>query len=105
MNKDTKPVKAFRPIFRRNDTFVAVKRIRLSADAFIEPGTIIETNDYSRLQKLRWYRARWIGKADSAWAKQMLEVFKAKKESKKPAQRKNHQKPKQTNQQSPATPR
>lgn len=59
--------------FRRSGDFIAVRRIRLSAEVALEPGTKIDKK-IVRLHQLRhWYQRRRIGVQGSDWAKSMLE--------------------------------
>ncbi len=71
MNK----LKAFRPIYRRTDSFTVVRPIRISGTEVLEPGTVIKPKEFTRFQKLRWYRARWIGQTDCLWVEQALERY------------------------------
>ena len=63
---------AIRPRFKRDDTFIVCKPIRLSSKARLEPGTKISLRDFP-LSRLRWwYKRRRIAQDGCAWAENVL---------------------------------
>jgi hypothetical protein len=65
---------AFQGLFRRHNTFVVVKQIRLNAKETLEVGTVIDMKvDNVKWFQLRlWFRRRKIGTQDSDWVNQIL---------------------------------
>ena len=61
-------------IFKRNLTYVVVKRIRLGNDQWIEPGEIVDRTTH-RLHRLQsWHRRRMIGEEGRPWTEAMLKL-------------------------------
>ena len=65
---------AFQGLFRRHNTFVVVKEIRLNAKETLEVGTVIdmEKDNVKWFQLRLWFRRRKIGTQGSNWANQIL---------------------------------
>jgi hypothetical protein len=61
-------------MFRRNDTFVALKPIRLSSTARLLTGTKIESGKFPLYQLLNWYRKNLIAQYDCGYANEYLRV-------------------------------
>ena len=61
-----------RRLFRRGLTYVAVKRIRLSADDYIEAGKQLD-NIFPTWRLKSWYRRGFIGIKDDPWTVWTLE--------------------------------
>lgn len=60
-----------RPIFKRHEIYVALRRIRLSTDDYLEPGDVVDLPTY-RLKHL--YNRRRIGPRGHPWTEQALAV-------------------------------
>lgn len=62
-----------RPIFRRNQTFVVVKPIRVTSEETIAKGTEVSVKEGNAVYRLkRWYKRGWIGPKDHAWTEYQL---------------------------------
>ena len=68
----------FRPIFRRGDTFVVAKPIRLTTAKILQPGTVLSKDDFGVHRLMYWYRIGRIAKKDCDWANAKIEAWKAK---------------------------
>ena len=66
---------AFQGLFRRHNTFVVVKPVRLSAKETLEVGTVIDMKrgNVKWFQLRLWFRRRRIGTQDSNWVNQILD--------------------------------
>ena len=63
---------ARRPIFRKSDTFVVCRRIRLSSTSFIEVGTEVSLETHKLWRLKGWYRRGRIAKAGCEWANAVI---------------------------------
>lgn len=63
---------ATRPIFRRFDTFVVVRPLRLSSKVILKPGKKISYKDYPTYRLRNWYQRGRLAKAGCAWAEAIL---------------------------------
>lgn len=61
-----------REFFRRGDTFVVVRYIRLTIRERLEPGTVIEPGQYRLYQLKNWWHRRQIGVQGSEWVTEQL---------------------------------
>ena len=61
-----------REFFRRGDTFVAVRYIRLTSKERLEPGTVIEPGQFRLYQLRNWWQRRQIGVEGSKWVTEQL---------------------------------
>lgn len=66
---------AFQGMFRRHNTFVVVKPVRLNAKETLEVGTVInmDKGNVKWFQLRLWFRRRRIGTKGSDWVNQILD--------------------------------
>ncbi len=65
-----------RALFRRlHKDFIVVRRIRMSAQSYLEPGHAITAGDYPGWRIRTWYQRGFIGVAGDAWTDWTLERF------------------------------
>ncbi len=62
-----------RPIFRRHEDFVAVRRIRLGGDNYIEPGEPVTRETFKLYHMRSLYQRRKIGVKGHPWTEAMLQ--------------------------------
>ena len=65
---------AFQGLFRRNNEFVVVKPVHLTANETLEVGTVIDMakGNVKWFQLRLWFRRRRIGTKDTDWVNQIL---------------------------------
>lgn len=66
--------KISRPLFKRSMEFVAVRRIRVGTDSYIEPGTELSKKDFRLFHLRSLYNRRRIGPKDHRWTENVLKT-------------------------------
>ena len=61
-------------LFKKNDTYIVVKRIRLGGNKWIEIGTEVSRKDYRVFRLKSWHFRRMIGKKGNRWTEAMLNL-------------------------------
>ena len=64
----------FQGIFRRHDTYVVVRPIKVGADKTLAPGSEISRKDFRVHRLQHWHRRRMIGAKGSPWVDEMLKL-------------------------------